>query len=136
MRSASKTKKQKLQDGADCLEDEALREVAQEHLRVGGTSVKSLELLKPLEFLHGGPTPQKQLAAALSGVPWPWHWELDSASDCAFVRSSSCDIVSFCIMQVLRAAAVIRMLSSAISFSSDSEQSLCCVTFAPQDLVT
>ncbi|CAE7823224.1 unnamed protein product [Symbiodinium sp. CCMP2456] len=67
-RSMSKTKKQKLQDGADCLEDEALREVAQEHLRVGGTSVKSLELLKPLEFLHGGPTPQKQLAAALSGA--------------------------------------------------------------------
>ena len=70
MKSTSKSKKQKLQDGVESLADEALRDVAQEHLRVGGTSVKSLELLKPVEFLLGGPTPQKQLTGALNGVPW------------------------------------------------------------------
>ena len=71
-KSTSKTKKQKLQDNLQSLEDEALREVAEEHLRVGGTSLKSLEALKPLEFLRGGPTPLKQLTGALSGVPWCW----------------------------------------------------------------
>ena len=68
LESASKTKKQQKMDALESLRDEDLQTIAREHLRVGGTSIKSLESLQPVEYLRGLPSAGKQLAAALTGV--------------------------------------------------------------------